>query len=46
MTETMAKEILKTANKKGNKRPPQEVLVNYVNLHFGLKNPCVRVIVG
>jgi hypothetical protein len=46
MSETMANEIIKAAKKKGNKRPPQEILVNYVNNQYSLLRTCVRVIVG
>lgn len=46
MSETMANEIVRAAKKKGSKRPPQEILVNYVNNQYGLLRNCVRVIVG
>ena len=44
MTSTMAKEILKLRKGAAAKRDPQEYLVEYVNRHYGLLRPCVRVL--
>ena len=46
MSKTMADEIVRVAKKKGNRRPPQEILVNYVNEQYGLLRTCVRVLIN
>ena len=43
MTAAMANHIMKTH--KGAKKNKQEVLVNYVNSQFGLKDKCTKVLV-
>ena len=42
MSRTMAEEIIKGSK---SKRPPQEILCNYVNTQCGLKGYCVKVLV-
>ena len=43
MSATMAKEIVKTRKGDDKKLKPQEYLVKYVNEHFGLRYPCIKV---
>lgn len=43
MTAEMANHIVKTH--KGPKKNKQEILCNYVNSQFGLKDKCVRVLI-
>ena len=42
MSKSMADEIIKAAK---SKKPPQEILCNYVNSELGLKGFCVKVLV-
>ena len=43
MSAALAQHIMKTH--KGPKKNKQEVLVNYVNTHMGLKDKCTKVLV-
>lgn len=43
MTETMAKEILKTRQGEEKKMQPQAFLAKYVQEQFGVKGICVKV---
>lgn len=45
MSNLMAKQILGDAKRKGIKKRPQEILVNYVNRECGLKGHCTKVLI-
>lgn len=43
MSKELAETILTQAKKSNDKRPPQEILCEYINTQHGLKGYCVRV---